>query len=123
MPRTGLWLRIFVALLLAILPPILLLVGTLLLTESLLRQADPNLVAVLGVIFARVIAEDVRSFVALAERGEPAQSPELGAAYQQLASTLDERNRQVSLLAREARAVPIDDEPRRDRSRRGRSGG
>jgi signal transduction histidine kinase len=68
--------------------------------------------AILGVVFARVIADDVRSFVALAERGEPTQAPELGAAYQQVATTLDERNRQVAMLAREGRAVPIDEEPR-----------
>jgi signal transduction histidine kinase len=124
-PRTGLWLRIFVALLLAVLPPILLLVGTLLLTESLLREADPNLVAVvvvlgaavwaaiLAVVFARTIMDDIRSFLSLAERGEQATDPELGAAYQQMAMALDERNRQVATLAREASAVPIDEEPRR----------
>jgi signal transduction histidine kinase len=123
--RNGLWLRIFVALLLAVLPPILLLVGTLLLTESLLQSADPNLVAVLvvvgailwaailGVVFARAIADDIRSFLSLAERGEQVTAPELGAEYHQMASTLDERNRQVAILAREARAVPIDEEPRR----------
>jgi signal transduction histidine kinase len=123
-PRTGLWLRIFVALLLAVLPPILLLVGTLLLTQSLLRDADPNVVAVLvvvgavvwaailGVVFARALADDIRSFLSLAERGEMSD-PDLGAAYQQMASTLDERNRQVKTLAREAGAVPIDEEPRR----------
>ena len=124
MPRSGLWLRIFVALLLAVLPPILLLVGTLLLTGSVFRDADPNLVAVLvvvgtilwaailAVVFARAIADDIRSFLSLAERGEMAD-PELGAAYQQMASTLDERNRQIATLAREASAVPIDEEPRR----------
>jgi signal transduction histidine kinase len=124
-PRTGLWLRVFVALLLAVLPPILLLVGTLLLTESLLADADPNLVAVvvvvgavvwaaiLGVLFARTIADDIRTFVSLAERGEQVDNPELGAAYQQLATTLDERNRQIATLAREASAVPIDGQPRR----------
>jgi signal transduction histidine kinase len=123
-PRTGLWLRIFVALLLAVLPPILLLVGTLMLRGSLLREVDPNLVAILvvvgtilwaailAVVFARTIAEDIRSFLSLAERGEMAD-PELGAAYQQMASTLDERNRQIATLAREASAVPIDEEPRR----------
>ena len=125
MPRTGLWLRIFVALLLAVLPPILLLVGTLLLTQSLLAEADPNLVAIvvvagaivwaaiLGVLFARTIADDIQSFVSLAERGEPSADPEFGAAYQQVATTLDERNRQVAALAREASDVPIDEEPRR----------
>jgi len=124
-PRTGLWLRIFVALLLAVLPPILLLVGTVLLTESVLRDTDPNLVAILvvigtiawaailGVLFARTITDDIRSFISLAQRGEQAADPELGAAYQQLATTLDERNRQISTLARAASDVPIDDEPRR----------
>jgi signal transduction histidine kinase len=121
---TGLWLRIFVALLLAVLPPILLLVGALLLTESVLADVDPNVVAVivvvgavawaaiLGVVFARTIADDVRSFVSLAQRGEEVADPELGAAYRQLATTLDERNRQVATLAREASAVPIDEQPR-----------
>ena len=87
MPRSGLWLRIFVALLLAVLPPIILLVGTLLLTESLLADADPNLVAVvvvvgavvwaaiLGVLFARAIADDIRTFVSLAESGEQVDTP------------------------------------------------
>lgn len=125
MPRTGLWLRIFLALLLAVLPPILMLVGTLLLTESVLRDTDPNLVAILvvigtvawaailGVLFARTITDDIRSFISLAQSGEPTADPELGAAYQQLATTLDERNRQISTLARAANDVPIDDEPRR----------
>ncbi len=69
--------------------------------------------AILGVLFARTIADDVRSFVSLAERGEQVDDPELGAAYQQLATTLDERNRQVATLAREASGIPIDEEPRR----------
>ena len=117
--------RVFVGLLLAVLPPILLLVGTLLLTESLLKTADPNLVAVLvvvgamvwaailGVVFARTLADDIRSLLSLAERGEQITDPELGAAYRQMAEMLDERNRQVATLAKEASAIPIDDEPRR----------
>lgn len=125
MPRTGLWLRIFVALLVATLPPILLLVGSVLLTESVLPETDPNLVAVivvagtivwaaiLGVVFARSITDDIRSFLSLAERGERDADPELGAAYQRLAGALDERNQQISTLATEASTVPIDEEPRR----------
>jgi len=124
-PGTGLWLRVFVGFLLATLPPILLLVGALLLAESLLEPVDPNLVAVmvvvgaiawaaiLGVVYARTLAEDIRSFLSLAERGEQVDDPEFGQAYQQVASALDERNQQVTTLAREASAVPIDDEPRR----------
>jgi signal transduction histidine kinase len=123
--RTGLWPRVFVGLLLAVLPPLLLLVGALLLTESVLSEADPSLVAVivvasaivwagiLGVVFARALAEDLRSFLSLAQRGEQIDNPELGAAYQQLASALEERNRQIGTLAREASAVPIDEVPLR----------
>lgn len=124
MPRTGLWLRIFVALLFAVLPPILLLVGTVLLTESVLAATDPNLVAILvvagaiawaailGVLFARTITDDLRSFISLAERGEQLADADFGSEYQQLAATLEERNRQVASLAREASDVPIDAEPR-----------
>lgn len=122
MPNRNLWLRVFVALLLAVLPPILLLVGTLLLTESLFRAADPNLVAilvvagaiswgaVLAVLYTRSLEADLRSFLTLAERGEEI-GEEAGTAYHQVASALTERNRQVAALAREASAVPIDDAP------------
>lgn len=125
MPRTGLWLRVFVALLFAVLPPILLLVGALLLTDSLLRDADPNLVAVLvvvgamvwgailAVVYARSLSEDLRSFLTLAERGDEVPIDDAGAAYHQVAAALDERNRQIGALAREASGVPIDASPDR----------
>lgn len=124
MPRSGLSLRVFVALLLAVLPPILLLVGTLLLSESLLREADPSVAAVivlagivawaaiLSVLYSRALTVDLRSILALAERGETLGG-DSGTAYRQVADALEERNRQVATLAREAGAVPIDDEPRR----------
>lgn len=124
MPRTGLWLRVFVSLLLAVLPPILLLVGTLLLTRGVLRGADPNLVAILvvvsaiawaamlAVVYSRSLADDLRSFLTLARRGE--QSPDAaGPAYGQVADALAERNQQMATLAREAGRIPIDDEPQR----------
>jgi len=123
-PRTSLWLRVFVALLFAVLPPLLLLVGALLLTESILRDTDPDLVAivvvvgsivwaaVLGIVYARGLGEDFRSLLTLAERGDQRTDVESGDAYRQLASSLDERNRQVAALAREANLVPIDDAPR-----------
>ena len=125
MPRTGLWLRVFVGLLFAVLPPILLLVGTVLLTESLLRDADPNLVAVLivvgavvwgailAVIYARSLADDLRAFRTLAERGEQLTGDGAGTAYQEVAGALDERNRQIAALAREGARIPIDDAPPR----------
>ena len=125
MPRTSLWLRVFVGLLIAVLPPILLLVGAVLLANSVLDGVDPNLVAVtvvvgtvawaaiLGVVYTRSMADDLRSMLTLAERGEPVENPELGTAYGQLAAALDERNRQIATLARETGSVPIDDAPRR----------
>jgi signal transduction histidine kinase len=123
-PRTGLWLRVFVALLLAVLPPILLLVGTLLLTRSLLRDYDPALIAVavvvatvvwaavLGIVYTRSLADDMRSILDLAQRGESLDQRDIGSAYQQVAATLAERNRQIEALVREANAVPIADDPK-----------
>lgn len=124
MTPAWLWLRVLVGLLLAVVPPILLLAGALVLSESLFPDADPGLVAtfvvigsvgwaaLLAFVFARSLAEDARSFVSLAQRGEPVDDADLGAAYRQLASSLDERNRQVRALARQASMVPIDAEPR-----------
>ncbi|MCV0377546.1 HAMP domain-containing sensor histidine kinase [Microbacterium sp.] len=125
MPRTSLWLRVFVALLMAVLPPILLLVGAVLLANSVLQGVDPNLVAIsvvvgtiawaaiLGIVYTRSMTDDLRSMLTLAERGAPSDESELGSAYGQLASALEERNRQIATLAREAAAVSIDDAPRR----------
>ncbi len=68
--------------------------------------------ALLGIVYARGLGEDVRSLLTLAERGDPGTNPEIGDAYRQMASSLEERNRQVAALAREANLVPIDDAPR-----------
>jgi signal transduction histidine kinase len=122
-PRSGLWLRVFVGLLVAALPPIVLLVVTLLLSESVLRAAEPGLLAVLivastvgwaailAIVFGRTLADDYRSLVSVARRGQ-SDDPGAGAAFQQLAGLLEERNRQVATLAEQASGVPIDDEPR-----------
>lgn len=124
MPRSSLWLRVFVALLVAILPPILLLVGALLLTETVLSEVDPNLVAIvvvvgaitwaaiLGIVYARALAEDIRGMLTLAQRGDPAEDSDLDVAYQRLGAAMNERNRQVATLASEAARIPIDDDPR-----------
>ena len=124
MPRTGLWLRVFVGLLLAVLPPILILVGTLLLTRSVLRGADPSFVAILvvvsavlwaailGVVYSRSLADDLRPFLTLAQRGE--HSPDAtGSAYAQVADALAERNVQMTALASETGRIPIDEAPPR----------
>lgn len=124
MPRTALWLRIFVGLLLAVLPPILLLLAALILTESVFHSQNANLVAIvvflgslawaaiLAVVFTGGLADEFRSFLSIAERGHGGAEPEAGTAYQQLATSLEERNRQVSTLAQQSSLVPIDDEPR-----------
>lgn len=124
MPRGGLWLRVFVGLLLAVVPPLLMLAGVLLLDESVLREANPDLVAVLvvmgaiawaailAVVFTGGMADEFRSFLSLAQRGEQREASDSGDAYRQLASSLDERNRQVATLAQQASMIPIDDEPR-----------
>ena len=114
MPRTGLWLRVFVALLLAILPPIVLLLAAERLTESLFAAENATLVAVvvflgalgwaamLALVFTGGLADEVRSFLSLAERGADRDAPDSGDAYRQMAVSLDERNRQLDTLAREA---------------------
>ncbi len=124
MPRTGLWLQVFVGLLLAVLPPLLFLVAGLLLAETVLRDTDPNLVAImvvvgsivwaalLAIVYTRTLGEDFRSLLTLAQRGGSGTDIELGDAYRQLASALEERNSQVAGLARAASLVPIDDSPR-----------
>jgi signal transduction histidine kinase len=122
-PSTGLWLRVFVGLLVAVIPPILLLTGVLLLTDTVLQQADPNVTAVLivvgAVVYAAVLAvpytrslnDDFRSLLELAQHGQGEPGAEAGSQYHQVAATLDERNRQVATLAREAGSIPIDEEP------------
>jgi signal transduction histidine kinase len=123
-PRTGLWLRVFVGLLLAVLPPILLLASALLLTDSVFRGADPNIVAVLvvvgslvwaailAIVFTRSLADEIRGIVALGERGTTEQAaPAAGTPSEQLTRALEHRNRQVAALAERSRTVAIDADP------------
>lgn len=119
----GVWLRVFVALLFAVLPPILLLVGAVILGNSLLREAGPTAVAalvvtgaiawaaILGIVFARTLGTELRAMVTIAERGHAAGEKELGGTPRQLASALEERDHQVSALATAAGDVPIDADP------------
>ena len=123
MAPAGLWLRVFVALLLAVLPPILLLLGAMLVAESVFHTQNANLVAVVvflgvltwaaivAVVFTGGLADEFRSFLSVAERGGGAEDAEERSPYQQLTRAFDERNRQVSTLAQRASMVPIDDEP------------
>jgi K+-sensing histidine kinase KdpD len=123
-PQTGLWLRVFVGLMLAVLPPLLLLVGALLLSESVLSEMEPDLVAVivvvgsiawaaiLGIVFARALGEDFRALLSLAQRGDQHGQSDLGDAYRLVADSLDERNRQVATLAQQASRVQINEAPK-----------
>jgi len=122
-PFSGISLRIFVGLLVAVIPPILLLVAALLLREGVLQQTSPEVIAifvilgaigwaaVLAVVFSRSLAEELRSLVSIAEHGDRGEA-EAGAAYRRIAGVLDERNRQLATLAEQASSVRIDDEPR-----------
>jgi signal transduction histidine kinase len=121
--RTALWLRVFVGLLLAILPPIVLLLVAVVATESIFGAQNANVVAVvvflgallwaaiLAIVFTGGLAAEFRTFLTVAERGESRDTPAGRTAYDQLAASLDERNRQISTLAQAASEVPIDDRP------------
>ena len=125
MGNPGLWTRVLVGLLVAVLVPTLAVAGALLLAGEFLTEADPFLLAIailaaillwatiLAVVYTRALADEIRSFRDLAERGEPSDVAEQGSAYHRVAGALDERNRQVATLARGTAAVPIDAEPGR----------
>jgi signal transduction histidine kinase len=122
-PQSGLWLRVFVGLLIAVLPPIIALVGALLLGGSFFADLEPGVAAIIvvggtvawaaiiGIVYARSLAEEFRDLLSLARRGDPGESAVTGAAYHRMAELLDERNRQVATLAQQAGLVPIDDDP------------
>jgi signal transduction histidine kinase len=124
-PRHRLWLRVLVGLFLAVLPPLLILAAAFLLTESVIRERDQRLVAalvvlgalgwatVLTVIYTRVLGESLRAMLSVARHGQRTGSSDTGTAREELASTLEERNRQVAMLAQQASLVPIDDDPGR----------
>lgn len=119
----GLWLRVFVGLLIAVLPPLIAVVGMVLLGGSLFTSLEPGAAAalvvggsvawaaIIGSLYARSLSGEFRELVSLARHGDPGAAGETGAAYQQMASLLDERNRQVATLARQAGQVPIEDDP------------
>lgn len=122
MHLTGPWHRIFFGLVLAVLVPLILLVGALLLTDTVLTAVDPTVVAVvvvavavawaaiLAIVFARYLGDAMRSMVDIARRGDDGGG-QLDTAQRLLTNTLDERNRQVAALAREAAGIPIDEAP------------
>jgi signal transduction histidine kinase len=64
-------------------------------------------VALIAVAAARPMANDARSLAALAERGMASTDDGLSAAQRRLATTLEDRNRQISDLADLIRVAPI----------------
>lgn len=123
MPQSGLWLRAFVGLLIGILPPLIVVLAVLLLGDAALRDVNPGLIAIavvagviawsafLAVFFGRSLGDEFRDLLSLARGADPGTPGEASSAYHQMASLLDERNRQVSTLAQRAALVPIDEDP------------
>lgn len=119
---SGLWLRAFAALVVAILPPLIAL-AALLLGWPAFDGFDPFATgiaivggaiawaAVLAVIYARSLGDEFRELVSVARGGSAPGGGEPGVAQQQLANLLDERNRQVATLAQQASRAPIEDDP------------
>jgi signal transduction histidine kinase len=121
------WLRLVGVLLVAALPPLVLLAiawttaekwvlemgaGTALLVGAAITVAWAGIVAVVA---GRLMTDEARSMVRLAQRGlsgdrpsnQPPTDDGLSAAQRRLAITLDERNRQISELAAQVRTAPI----------------
>lgn len=78
-----------------------------LLTLLILVGAGVLWVALIAVVAARPMANDARSLAALAERGMASTGDGLSSAQRRLATTLEDRNRQISDLADLIRVAPI----------------
>jgi signal transduction histidine kinase len=123
MPQAGLWLRAFVGLLIGILPPLTVVAAALVLGGPALQDVNPGLIgiaviagviawsAILAVFFGRSLSGEFRDLLSLARGAERGGPVEASSAYHQMASLLDERNRQVATLAEHAALVPIDEDP------------
>ncbi len=123
MPLTGLWVRVFLGLLIAVLTPALILIAGPVIGPALLWSLPPSLVAVLivvgivvwaavlAIVAERMLADEIRSLVELALRGGPSQDRKAGDAHEAMALALEERNRQIATLAREAHQLPISETP------------
>ena len=123
MPQSGLWLRAFVGLLIGILPPLTVVAAALVLGGSALTDVNPGLIAmaviagviawsaILAIFFGRSLGGEFNDLLSLARGADPGMPGEASSAYHQMASLLDERNRQVATLAEAAALVPIDEDP------------
>jgi signal transduction histidine kinase len=127
MGRASLPVRVFIGLVLAAVPTLLLGVGVDVLARSTAGAVSAGLVAgvallvsvawclVLAVVYVRSLSGEASGMITLAKRGEVADSDRLEAIpnpVAQLANALEERNRQVAALAAETSAAPITGNPR-----------
>lgn len=123
----GLPLRVFVALLAAIVPAVLFGMASANLFETILAGTNSGLLAfgtlvvvivwaaILSILVIRSVSEEATGMVALARHGDSSdqeEAAESSNAYARLAFALDERNRQVATLAAETQAAPIARDPR-----------
>lgn len=123
MVRTGPWLWVFGALLLAIAPPFGLFLGAIAVSDSLTGRRDWGLIVaivgggsvawagVLAIVYARAWSENIRSLLTIAQRGADRDDGASTDAVSRLTTSLDERDRQVAALAVETSRIPIDDAP------------
>jgi len=124
--RASLPVRVFIGLVVAAIPTLLLGVGVDVMSRALPGRVSAGLVAgaalvislawclVLAVFYVRSLSGEASGMITLAKRGE-VNSDGLEAipnAVAQLANALEERNRQVAALAAETSAAPITGNPR-----------
>ncbi|MEA2650873.1 MAG: two-component system, OmpR family, sensor kinase [Chloroflexota bacterium] len=127
MGRASLPVRVFIGLVLAVVPVLLLGIGAEVLSRTLLSTLSAGLVSigllvvvlgwclVLAVVYVRSLSSEASGMITLARRGgtAPTDGPESsGNAVGQLATALEERNRQVATLAADMKSAPITGDPR-----------
>ena len=127
MGRASLPVRVFIGLVLAVVPALLLGVAADVLSRTVLSSLNPAFVSIgilvvalgwcliLAVVYVRSLASEASGMLTLARRGEiddPARGESVGNAVGQLATALEERNRQVATLAAETKSAPITGDPR-----------
>jgi signal transduction histidine kinase len=121
---TALLLRSFLVLVVAAAPPVVGTIAAIAFVRGSRGGADAALVVglvvlvslawlvVVAAVYARLVRDEITSVLEVAERGAAAESAEGEAPHRRLASTLDERNRQVAELASQVARAPIGDDPR-----------
>ena len=127
MRRASLPIRVFVGLLIAVVPALLFGVATDALASSLLLSLNAVLVAVgalaiaiawaiiLTVVSVRSLSDEATGLVALARHGDANDSADADGAqpaYARMSSALEGRNRQLATLASATQAAPITGDPR-----------